>query len=51
MTKKISEIDLLKAMNEIPDEWVESCYEKNDIEIKPAKHEKRTKEGKIFRLT
>ena len=27
MTEKMKETDVLKAMNDLPEEWIESCYE------------------------
>lgn len=34
MTGKMNELDLLKAINEIPEEWIEHCYDKTDRKTK-----------------
>ncbi len=31
MTKKMSETDVLKAMNELPEEWIENCHEATGV--------------------
>lgn len=33
MTKKMKETDVLKAMNDLPEEWIESCYETGEHTI------------------
>lgn len=43
MTKKMNETDLLEAMNELPEEWIEGCYEANGMKEMEGNNEKDTK--------
>jgi len=47
MTEKMTETDVLKAMNDLPEEWIESCYEATAFE--KTKENSRTK-SKIIRF-
>ena len=44
MTKKMTETDVLKAMNDLPEEWLESCCETTVVkEESEEKHGTDTK--------
>lgn len=40
MTEKMKETDVLKAMNDLPDEWIECCYEAKGASVTEEKKEK-----------
>lgn len=43
MTKKMKETDVLKAMNDLPEEWIENCYEATGATVTEGSNGKDTK--------
>ncbi len=43
MTKKMSETDVLKAMNELPEEWIENCYKATGVLVTEGNEREDTK--------
>ena len=43
MTKKMTETDVLKAMNDLPEKWLESCYEGTVIKATEENNGKNTR--------
>ena len=50
MTKKMKEMDVLKAMNNLPEEWIENCYETRLESVTNEAAEKSGKDTKIMRF-
>ena len=50
MTKKMTETDVLKAMNDLPEEWLEKCYETRLASVTEETEEKNGTGAKTVRF-